>query len=140
MRVEQVTDSEAAWFELEPFIARAVAESKGLNTVADVRGALADGRYCAYMVLEALEDGGAEQISAVLVCEIVQHPGAKVLFFVTFAGDGFERWAGDLSTIMSRVARHFGCSRMALTGRRGWVKKLAPFGWQEQFVMCEVSL
>lgn len=77
----------------------------------------------------AIEDEGG--IKMVVVTQTVQHVTRRVLWvrfafgrevdkFLPMGKDGFEF-----------VARRLKCDVVMFTGRRGWVKKLSPFGWKE---------
>ena len=68
---------------------------------------------------------------------VVQYDDVKLLQVRLLAGDRFDEWIDDMHERLERFARDNGCDGMELIGRRGWVRKLARFGWREAFVTCE---
>lgn len=82
-------------------------------------------------VREAVEQGQAQLWcgnASVMVTEVYDYPQAKVLNVWLAAGALNEiiTAGGQLDAF----ARHVGAGSIHLTGRRGWQKVLAPYGYQ----------
>jgi len=68
--------------------------------------------------------------NSLVVTNIIDRPQARV----------FHIWiaAGDLDELMDEIypnlearAREFGCTAISISGRRGWIRKLKPHGFDE---------
>lgn len=65
------------------------------------------------------------RVSGVCLSKIINHHACSVLRLTTMGGDG-----GDWNKMLDEpeiFARHHNCSRIEITGRRGWLKALEGF-------------
>ena len=116
------------WERCRPWIEAALEYAGGTHMIEDVREAVETGR--------ALLLAGRQ---SAMVCEVQIYPQFKS-FHVWLAG-------GDLAEIRSsqpqleEYARHLGCARISIAGRRGWVRAINDLGYQEKFttVVKEIS-
>ncbi len=75
-----------------------------------------------------------------VVTEITNYPQYRVLHAPYVAGTDMADWLSELLRTLESFARHHGCKYVTGCGRRGWVKTLAPEGWQEGFTIIRKEL
>lgn len=80
---------------------------------------------------------GEEGIIGFCSCCFVNYDDIRMLQVKMLAGDRFDDWIEPMHDAIEKMARENECDGMELIGRRGWVRKLASFGWREAFVTCE---
>ena len=72
----------------------------------------------------------------VFVTEVQMYPRKKVLRVVSLGGSDLDSWLPDVTNLLDDWAREIG-AKVECTGRKGWVRKLAQYGWREASVTCE---
>jgi hypothetical protein len=116
------------WDRCRGWIEAALPFAGGTHTIEDVQEAIEAGR--------ALLLAGK---NSAMVCEVQTYPRLKS-FHIWLAG-------GDLSELRSAqtqledLAWRFGCSRISIAGRRGWVRAIEDLGYEETFttIVKEIS-
>lgn len=124
----------AVWPLVRGWIAEALERGNALDTPEDVLKSIENQEYQLWVV----HDGGP---CAVFVTRIFSGSLGSALVAVCLGGRGMETWLFAVEDVIARFAKDKGCSRIYLHGRRGWVRQLAPYGWQEETVnvMKEIS-
>ena len=60
--------------------------------------------------------------------------GKNVLYISISAGEDMEEWLDDFHQLCEAIAKEHNCIELrGLACRKGWMKKLQPYGWSEQF-------
>jgi hypothetical protein len=72
------------------------------------------------------------------IVERVVYP-RQVVYHVFLAGGDLDELRG-LHEEISAAARADGAEAVTLTGRRGWVKALAAWGWKEEYATMRLDL
>lgn len=67
-------------------------------------------------------------LTRVQVCE-----RTKLLNVYLCSGEAFDSWTTHLE-MLEEWGREQGCEYITATGRKGWIKKLKPFGFVEKYV------
>jgi hypothetical protein len=65
---------------------------------------------------------------ACIVTEFIPYPNYTVLH-VFLAGGSLER-IQEMRPDVESFGRHFGCKKLTISGRLGWIKVLGPFGYK----------
>ncbi len=73
------------------------------------------------------------QILGVLLTQIKTLKNMKLLNVYLCSGEALDDWTVHLETL-EEWGRSEGCDFITAHGRRGWKKKLAPFGWKEKYI------
>ncbi len=121
-RILSSQEHEAFWRLLSPLVTKlggriSMDELAAFNTVPG-----SDIWFCA--------DEQRSHIRSVMVTQVRQYKaGLRVLLLSHAAGDLDDFGPGSLEQAES-VARHYGCQRLQVDGRRGWGKVLGE-GWSE---------
>lgn len=117
------------WPIAAPFLQRAIDESHGEITLEEIRKGVSLGEYGVIAVYE-----GDVPIAAVAI-EVRNHPNKRVLYITLAGGSRSDEWVSLVVAEAERYARQFGCSSVYISGRRGWVKKLANEGFHEYYTV-----
>ena len=106
------------------WIEAALGYGGGTHDFNDVVDAISTG----HMQLWPADDG-------CLVTEIVKYPRKTVLHI--FLAGGRMGQITDMHDDVIAWAKTQGCESLTLAGRKGWVKALAPYGWNQNLVVLE---
>lgn len=79
------------------------------------------------------EDAEHSILRGVIVTEIINYDAFKALRVVGLAGDHFEDWIEKADKLLVDIAQWYDCKRIEEVGRRGWAKRLAPFGYRQAY-------
>jgi len=115
------------WGEVEPYIEAALERTMGELTTFDIRN------FCKNRDMQLWAIHNPDLCGAVTT-EIIKYPKRKILRIVTIGGSVLDGWSMELSKAMDAFARHEGASGIEAIGRKGWVAKVAPFGYTQKSV------
>lgn len=110
----------AEWERCRGWVEAALKHAGGSHTIEDVLALIEAGR--------ALLLAGER---SAMVCEVQTFPRLKS-FHIWLAGGDLEELRTS-QPMLEEYARRFGCSRISITGRRGWVRAVADLGYREKF-------
>ena len=71
---------------------------------------------------------------AAFTTEIVVYEKGKMLTAFSLAGDGMDVWLPAVLETLAAFARANDCRGVQCSGREGWARKLAAFGWTKASV------
>lgn len=111
----------AAWPDIEPLVARAVAVLGNEDTL-DVLGHILTGHYQCLVVVKQ------EKPIAVGITQITTYRGGQTCTIVYVAGEGLTEWVNFVDVITDWCKAR-GCDRVEGIGRIGWEKVLAEKGF-----------
>ena len=80
------------------------------------------------------DDGTIKGFCTTSVCD---YDRVKILQARMLAGDGMDEWLSLIEGKLEEIAKDNQCSGVELIGRKGWIRKLAPYGWKESSVILE---
>jgi len=129
-------DIDAVWHDIVGYLDFTETRSHGTMSAESIRDAIRDRDMQAMVVVD--DDN---EIIGVAVTELRSSPtGTRVLHIVALAGDRFDEWQEEGDRILRKWALSIEAPVVQLVGRRGWVKRLKPLGWQEDAVMMTLDL
>ena len=73
-------------------------------------------------------------IAAVIVTQLLQSSEGSYLHVLALQGENMEKWLPLIDRALRLFAAAHACAFLEITGRRGWVKTLKPYAWQEIYV------
>ena len=79
------------------------------------------------------------EIKSVGVTKIIKRNGKWRLFFNSCAGEDIDCWVHLMHNIVA-FAREKNCEEVNFTGRRGWKKVLADYGYRERATLFNLKL
>jgi len=129
IRVEAIKPCEIndKWAILKPYIDKALSYSMGEMTANEVRRNGVNGEYL-FLVFHR-----DNEMLGVTTVESVVYPTKTIIFCPQVAGKDFDEWSDKLWDVLQNLAKEKNAKEIAIHGRRGWLKKLAPYGFKEQY-------
>lgn len=121
---------DAYWPTVEPLLEMALEHGDGDLTIEDVYSDLMDGTQ---ILLIAYNQG----IKAAITMEIVTGRRSRWLNVVLCGGEDSDEWLEEWKEAAEQIAEEQEASLM-VTGRRGWLKKLKPFGFKEAYTVARL--
>jgi hypothetical protein len=112
------------WELAKPFLQKAIVLNRGEFELDDIQQLVLDKK----MQLWGIHDG---ELKAVMVTEIIIYPRMKRLRVVLNGGVLIDTWLDVVMDTLDRFKEAHGCKDIEILGRRGWVKKLAKYGYRE---------
>ena len=124
-----------AWPHVEEYLRTALSKGLGEYSLREVQLLLAKEKLQLWVVgdTESLEFLGA------FVTQVDESEVGKFLNIFLCAGEDFDDWIHHL-TMVEAWGREQGCIYSKVYGRRGWKKKLAPYGYAEKYVVLRKKL
>lgn len=132
-RLTLVSDIDQAWPKAAPFLLPAI-ELGDEMTPDQVRDAIKRGD----MQLAVFERG--ESYLAMVTDGVTHGNGRRVMRIVFAGGHGVDDLLPEGMQMMHRAAKSSGCNAIELTGRDGWQKKLADYGFRKVATVMECRL
>ena len=68
-----------------------------------------------------------------MITEIIEYPRLKAINLL-FCGGDYKELQSMLPSI-EQFAKHFGCKRLYGGGRKGWLRKLKPLGFVQEYMI-----
>jgi hypothetical protein len=115
------------WERCRPWIEAALPYAGGTHTIQDIKAAIDAG----HMLLLAGE-------RSAFVIEVITYPRTKALHIFLAGGDLTELKSADAQ--MDEIAREWGCSRITIAGRRGFIRALKDLGYRERWSVLSKEL
>jgi hypothetical protein len=118
-------------FAVQPFLAPAVAESRGEMTMSDVFGLVFKDLAKVWLVF--VEE--TKKLVGVAVTEEVEYPRYKNLRVTLLGGHGLEGWKGIMDREFLAYCTQAGLSNIEVVGRKGFTRVLAPLGYESVYTV-----
>jgi hypothetical protein len=122
----------AAWPHVERWVKAALARGSD-HGPDDIRGML-DRRV---MQLWLIWDGRPR---GCCITELIETVHGRTCNIVVVAGEVFSAWRHLEADLARWARRDWGCTRLTLIGRRGWVRRLSGSGWRPTLVHMECRI
>lgn len=78
------------------------------------------------------EDG---PVKLVVMSQFALYDVGLMLQVIHAFGEGIDEFLPQINAVMEKYAHDNGCLRIEVLGRRGWIKKLAPLGFEVDCVI-----
>jgi len=79
-------------------------------------------------------------IKAVVTTQIINYPQKKVCRIVTLGGQGMDEWVEQVLEILEEWSIENDCEAMETVCRKGFVKKLKNFGYEQTYTIVGKEL
>ncbi len=124
----------ALWPVVENHLERAIERAGGRISGQTVMKSILDGTHLLWII----SDG--DKISAAMVTRIAEYPLKKMLVVESLGGSELKHWLPVAFNALKGYAKDMSLSGIEMYGRSGWTRALAPYGWRQSMVLCEVSI
>lgn len=105
----------------------------GRHDKEDIHEGLVAGRFQLWI---AAVDG---KIVAACISGLVPYPKRPMLNVLFLGGTQMDKWLADLIDKLKRFAVHNELNGIEFAGRKGWLRALDKFGFQDKAVLMELS-
>jgi hypothetical protein len=112
------------WPIAKQFLAKSVELAHGAFDLDDIHTLLVNKDA----QLWAVHDG---EIKAVAVTQIMIYPKQKRLKLFLLGGNDMAKWEKSISDTFDNFAKANGCDGVELYGRKGWLRNLKQFGYND---------
>ena len=126
------------WVDAGYYLNKAAKGSRGRYDIFDIKRDIYSGAQHLWILFR-----GDDDMIAAVTTQFFSYPGRKNLS-IAFIGSndemGWVKYRGIILDTIERFAIENGCDGIEATGRQGWVKLLAPYGWEKTFTVVEKDL
>jgi hypothetical protein len=123
------------WEDCEPYIEMGNGKSRDEMSVMDIYARLSEARMQLWLVFN--ED---REIISVLTTEIIDYPRKTVCRIVTLGGKDLDIWVQDWLETIEAWALENDCVAMETVCRKGFIKKLERFGYENAYTVLVKEL
>jgi len=114
------------WPEAKPFIEKAIPYNHGELDIDHVEEGLMKG----VTRLLTIRDRG--NMIAAVVISIHNYPAKRVCQVSYAGGSGMDKWAKQGFPVVVELAKQAGATSILIQGRRGWLRELKQYGFEER--------
>lgn len=136
IRVEAIkpSDIQAKWHILKPYIEMALKYSLGELSAEEVKE---DGISGIYLFLGFYRDN---ELIGVITVETVTYSRKKIVCVPHVGGKDLDLWCDIMVNTVIKLAKDVNANAVISYGRKGWEKKLKPYGFKPQYTILSLTL
>jgi hypothetical protein len=123
------------WEECEPYIAMGNGKSRDEMSVMDIYERLSQARMQLWLIFN-----DNKEIVSVLTTEIIEYPQKTMCRIVTLGGKDLDIWVEEWLDTIEAWALEKGCVAMETVCRKGFIKKLERFGYENAYTVLVKEL
>ena len=123
------------WEDCEPYIEMGNGKSRDEMSVEDIYKRLSEARMQLWLVFNE-----NREIISVLTTEIIDYPRKTVCRIVTLGGKDLDIWVQDWLETIEAWALENDCVAMETVCRKGFIKKLEKFGYENAYTVLVKEL
>ena len=123
------------WEECEPYIAMGNGKSRDEMSVMDIYERLSQARMQLWLIFN-----DNKEIVSVLTTEIIEYPQKTMCRIVTLGGKDLDIWVEEWLDTIEAWALERGCVAMETVCRKGFIKKLERFGYENAYTVLVKEL
>ena len=123
------------WEDCEPYIEMGNGKSRDEMSVMDIYKRLSEARMQLWLVFNE-----NREIISVLTTEIIDYPRNTVCRIVTLGGKDLDIWVQDWLETIEAWALENDCVAMETVCRKGFIKKLEKFGYENAYTVLVKEL
>ena len=127
-------DIDKVWHICSPFIELAAEKGREEMTPQNIYEFCKEAKMQLWVIYNEKTD-----IIAVITTEIIEYPAKKVCRIVTLGGSGIDAWLDYISVIESWAVEKE-CKAIETFCRKGFIKKLENYGYEQTYVVLGKEL
>jgi hypothetical protein len=122
------------WEACEPYIELGAKKGQSEMTSKDIYNFCKEAKMQLWIVFDS-----ESNIKAVVTTEIINYPKKKVCRVITIGGQEIDNWLHSISVIEA-WAEENGCHAMETFCRKGFIKKLEHYGYEQTYTVLGKEL
>jgi|TARA_R110000796_G_scaffold148579_2_gene265452 hypothetical protein len=122
------------WEACEPYIELGAKKGQSEMTSKDIYNFCKEAKMQLWIVFDS-----ESNIKAVVTTEIINYPKKKVCRVITLGGQEIDNWLHSISVIEA-WAEENGCHAMETFCRKGFIKKLEHYGYEQTYTVLGKEL
>ena len=122
------------WEACEPYIELGAKKGQSEMTSKDIYNFCKEAKMQLWIVFDSKSN-----IKAVVTTEIINYPKKKVCRVITLGGQEIDNWLHSISVIEA-WAEENGCHAMETFCRKGFIKKLEHYGYEQTYTVLGKEL
>ena len=123
------------WEDCEPYIEMGNGKSRDEMSVMDIYKRLSEARMQLWLIFN-----DNKEIVSVLTTEIIEYPQKTMCRIVTLGGKDLDIWVEEWLDTIEAWALEKGCVAMETVCRKGFIKKLERFGYENAYTVLVKEL
>jgi hypothetical protein len=131
------------WSNISLFLNKALSNSRGEWTTNDILKKVLNDPINFHVWEVINEAGDVVAIASTRIINYNHFDSLHIIALTAVENDDFDKWEDyateALEALVDRVKKA-GLERIEFTGRKGWMKKLKPIGWTEQYITMDLYL
>ena len=124
---------DVVWPDVEPLLQSALRHGQGEYRIEDIYHALQQGTMQLWLASIGKDLLGCG------VTEIINFPNTVVCHLDFVAGENWDVWKSQISVIED-WALSIGCDKLRWFGRKGWLKRAKPLGYEDVYAVMSKTL
>jgi hypothetical protein len=122
--------------EVTPFLEKVIPYTGGRYKVEDIVQALLKEQMKLWVAFSSLD----QKICGAIVTEINQYPQKKYFTILFCGGEKINEWDDQMHRLLENVARKNKCDAIDISGRKGWIRYMKSYGYNEDHKYIEKDL
>ena len=123
------------WEDCQPYIEMGNGKSRDEMSVTDIYERLSEARMQLWLIFN-----DNKEIVSVLTTEIIEYPQKTMCRIVTLGGKDLDIWVEEWLDTIEAWALEKGCVAMETVCRKGFIKKLEKFGYENAYTVLVKEL
>lgn len=115
---------DCVWHHVLPMLEKSLGYADGKYSAEKILGFLLSKQMQLWIAIRA----GSPEIRAFAITEIIHYPEKKVMLIMFASGKKSCEWIHFIEELKG-FAQHHDCRSIEIYGRKGWERKLRPFGY-----------
>lgn len=124
------------WVGILRFIQEPLAYEAGDLTPESIYKNISKGIFRLLVVYDETND----EYLAAQTLEVIDSPRGRWLNLPTTGGKDIDQWEAQLENAITTVAKEQGCLSICTRGRKGWLKRLAKYGYKPLYFIAQKNI
>jgi len=143
--IKMLSDNECIerWSDISYFLDEALSHSRGEWTTNDILKNVLNNPINFHVWEVINEAGDVVAIASTRIINYNHFDSLHIIALTAVENDEFNQWEDyateALEALVVRVKKA-GLERVEFTGRKGWMRRLKPLGWTEQYITMDLYL
>lgn len=119
------------WDKIEAKIDQALVHGTGEHSASDIYDGLEEGEFLLWGGLTG------DKLHSIAIINLLYFPRKKILNIMVSACDNVEVFLGEFMHQLQEFAKENECEAIRVHGRKGWMKVLEKYGFEQPYTILE---